>query len=105
MFYSATVISRSKMERNQEARVSIMADRRVGNIDPSTLQSLGVDSYSGLFVNDALSDLFRRQELINCKIRCSLEELCGQLRADSRAQATPMKSVGRGCARSASWPR
>ena len=82
------------MERNQEARISTMADRRVGN-DPSTLQSLGVDDCSGLLVNDTLSDLFRRQELINKEIKCSLQELCRQLKTDSRAQ-----SVGRGCVRS-----
>ena len=92
------------MERNQEARVSVMVDRRVGDIDPGTPQGLGVDNCSGLLVNDTLSDLFRRLELINCEIKCSLQELCGQLRTDSRAQATPMKSVGRGCARSASGP-
>ena len=106
-----------------------MASWRVVNPDPSTPQGLGmrntldkgisvmdsgntldkgisvIDSdKSVLFVNDAstLSDLFRRQEIINSVIKYSLQELCGQLRADSQVQATPMRSVGRGRARSAS---
>ena len=86
------------MERNQEARVSMMADRRMGGIDPGTLQGLGVDDCSGLRVNDDLCGLFRRQELINKEIKCSLQELCGQLRADSRTQ-----SVGRGCVKSGAY--
>ena len=66
-----------------------MADRRVVNPDPSTPQSLventlGSNPAAGrvtpevsvsdseksvLFVNDALSDLFRRQEIINSEIK------------------------------------
>ena len=49
--------------------------------------------------NDNLDGLFRRQEQLNREIKYSLQELCGQLRADSRTQS----GIGRGCAKTGAY--
>ena len=61
-------------------------------------QGLAVECSSLPLGNDDLNGLFRRQEQLNKEIKYSFQELCGQLRADSRPQ-----SVGRGCVKSGAY--
>ena len=75
------------MERNQDSRTRMAQGLAV---ECSSLPIGGSDNLDGLF---------RRQEQLNREIKYSLQELCRQLRADSRTQS----GIGRGCAKSGAY--